>query len=199
MREALGDVEQPNDGYTAGWVWSYPLKAALEEWLDGDYDKDRAGLLEAVKSLETVDYEGMLPEEAGNRSGDPNETVFRETRDQQGRQGGPDRASPSSQDFSAGPTAEDHEFEGACFEGCQQLTERFAGPARVRTRSRSSGHDARHGRPSSSSTYAGRDTARPTQQLGDGEHQQGEQRHRPAAGERRAAARRRTGRSPAIR
>ena len=48
MREALGDVEQPNDGYTAGWAWSYPLKAALEEWLDGDYDKDRAGLLEAV-------------------------------------------------------------------------------------------------------------------------------------------------------
>ena len=64
-------VEQPNDGYTAGWAWSYPLKAALEEWLDGDYDKDRAGLLEAVQSLETVDYEGMLPEEAGNRSGEP--------------------------------------------------------------------------------------------------------------------------------
>ena len=33
MREALGDLEQPNDGYTAGWAWSYPLKAALEEWL----------------------------------------------------------------------------------------------------------------------------------------------------------------------
>ena len=35
MREALGDVEQPNDGYTAGWVWSYPLKAALEEAVAG--------------------------------------------------------------------------------------------------------------------------------------------------------------------
>ncbi len=44
MRDALGELDQPSDGYTAGWAWSYPLKAALEEWLDGDYDKDRAGL-----------------------------------------------------------------------------------------------------------------------------------------------------------
>ncbi|MGH3345476.1 MAG: ABC transporter substrate-binding protein, partial [Nocardioides sp.] len=78
MRDAVGDVT-PSDGYTAGWAWSYPLKAALEEWLEGDYDKTRAGLLEAVQSLETIDYEGMLPEEAGNRSGEPNDTVFRQT------------------------------------------------------------------------------------------------------------------------
>ncbi|CAB4737550.1 unannotated protein [freshwater metagenome] len=31
MREALGEVDQPNDGYTSGWAWSYPMKAALEE------------------------------------------------------------------------------------------------------------------------------------------------------------------------
>ena len=91
MREALGDLDAPNDGHTAGWAWSYPLKAALEEWLDGDYDKDRAGLLEAVQSLETIDYEGMLPEEAGNRAGDPNETIFRADRDQRGRPGSADR------------------------------------------------------------------------------------------------------------
>jgi ABC-type branched-subunit amino acid transport system substrate-binding protein len=116
MREALGEVEQPNDGYTAGWAWSYPLKAALEEWLDGDYDKDRAGLLEAVKSLETIDYEGMLPEEAGNRSGEPNDNIFRESVLSK-----VDKAAPSGvsliQDFTAGPTAEEYTFEGACFEG----------------------------------------------------------------------------------
>ncbi len=116
MRDALGDVAQPNDGYTAGWAWSYPLKAALEEWLEGDYDKDRGGLLEAVQSLETIDYEGMLPEEAGNRTGDPDETIFRESVLSE-----VDPSAPSGvaivEDFAAGPTVSEHTFEGACFEG----------------------------------------------------------------------------------
>jgi ABC-type branched-subunit amino acid transport system substrate-binding protein len=116
MREALGDVEQPNDGYTAGWAWSYPMKAALEAWLDGDYDKDREGLLEAVSELEAVDYEGMLPEEAGNFVGDPNDTVFRESVLSQ-----VDPKSDSgitiTEDFFVGPTAEAYDFQGACFEG----------------------------------------------------------------------------------
>jgi ABC-type branched-subunit amino acid transport system substrate-binding protein len=116
MREALGDVAQPNDGYTAGWAWSYPLKAALEEWLDGDYDKDRAGLLEAVQSLETIDYEGMLPEEAGNRSGEPDDNIFRESVLSK-----VDKSAPSGvaivEDFAAGPTVSEYTFEGACFEG----------------------------------------------------------------------------------
>ena len=116
MRDALGDVAQPNDGYTAGWAWSYPLKAALEEWLEGDYDKDRGGLLEAVQSLETIDYEGMLPEEAGNRTGDPDETIFRESVLSE-----VDPSAPSGvaivEDFGAGPTVSEYTFEGACFEG----------------------------------------------------------------------------------
>ena len=116
MRDALGDVAQPNDGYTAGWAWSYPLKAALEEWLEGDYDKDRGGLLEAVQSLETIDYEGMLPEEAGNRTGDPDETIFRESVLSK-----VDPSAPSGvaivEEFGAGPTVSEHTFEGACFEG----------------------------------------------------------------------------------
>jgi ABC-type branched-subunit amino acid transport system substrate-binding protein len=116
MREALGAVEQPNDGYTAGWAWSYPMRAALEAWLDGDYDKDRAGLLEAVSELETVDYEGMLPEEAGNFVGDPNDTVFRQSVlsevDPQSESG-----ITIVEDFFSGPTAEAYEFTGACYEG----------------------------------------------------------------------------------
>ncbi len=116
MRDALGELESPSDGYTAGWAWSYPLKAALEEWLDGDYDKDRAGLLEAVQSLESIDYEGMLPDDAGNRSGDPGENIFRQSVISK-----VDSAAPTGvtivKDFFEGPTAEAHEFDGACFEG----------------------------------------------------------------------------------
>ena len=32
-----------------------------------------------VDELETIDYEGMLPEEAGNRSGEPDDNIFRES------------------------------------------------------------------------------------------------------------------------
>jgi ABC-type branched-subunit amino acid transport system substrate-binding protein len=68
MRDAIGTSVTPNDGYTAGWVWSYPLKAALEKAVkDGDLTRD--GLLKAVKSLSSVDYEGMLPSGAGNYAG----------------------------------------------------------------------------------------------------------------------------------
>ncbi|HET9861100.1 MAG TPA: ABC transporter substrate-binding protein [Nocardioidaceae bacterium] len=115
MRQALGDV-QPSDGYTAGWVWSYPLKAALEEWLEGDYEKTRAGLVEAATSLETVDYEGMLPEEAGNFAGDPNEAAFRQTLLES-----VDPAAPTGMtklvDFTEGPTAAEYELTGSCFGG----------------------------------------------------------------------------------
>lgn len=113
MREAVGDVD-PNDGYTSGWAWSYPMKAALEAWLDGDYDKTREGLFEAVGELETVDYEGMLPEEAGDRTGDND--IF--------TQSVISKVDPAAdagltvlQDFTAGPTASDYDFTGACFEG----------------------------------------------------------------------------------
>lgn len=115
MRQALPDVE-PNDGYTAGWAWSYPMKAALEEWLDGDYEKTREGLLEAAQSLESVDYEGMLPEEAGNFVGEPNETAFR-----QSVLSKVDPSAPTgltiTQDFFAGPTATDYELTESCFGG----------------------------------------------------------------------------------
>ncbi|NYG56567.1 ABC transporter substrate-binding protein [Nocardioides perillae] len=114
MREAIGEVDQPNDGYTSGWAWSYPLKAALEEWLEGDYDKTRAGLVEAIGNLETVDFEGMLPEEAGDRTGENDifkQTVLSDV--------DPEAAAGLTirEDFFTGPTAEAYEFEGACFEG----------------------------------------------------------------------------------
>ena len=77
MREALTPTPQPlSDGYTAGWVWSYPLKAALEK-AAANKDLTRAGLLAAAKSLTSVDYEGMLPAGSGNYAAAPNDDVVR--------------------------------------------------------------------------------------------------------------------------
>src|SRR5690606_10443372 len=70
LRDALGEPEDLNDGYTIGWIWQYPIKAALEAAL-AEGDLTRAGLRAAATSLETVDYEGMLPEGAGNYAGGP--------------------------------------------------------------------------------------------------------------------------------
>ena len=111
MREALGEV-QPNEGYTSGWVWSYPLKAALDA-AHASGDLTREGLVKAASELETVDYEGMLPEEAGRFTGEPNETVFRQHLIVQ-----PDADAPSGvsvvEDFFVGPTAEAFEFTEPC-------------------------------------------------------------------------------------
>lgn len=113
MREALGDVE-PNDGYTSGWAWSYPLKAALEAAAENG-DLTRQGLFDAVESLENVDYEGMLPDGAGNFTGDPTEQVARQSVISEPSE---DAAAGMSvvQEFFEGPTVKDYEFEGPCFE-----------------------------------------------------------------------------------
>jgi ABC-type branched-subunit amino acid transport system substrate-binding protein len=114
MREALG-TEEGNDGFTSGWVWSYPLRAALEAAAEAG-DLTREGLYTAVTELETVDYEGMLPEEAGNFSGEPNDQAFRGTVFSR-----PDASTSTgvvaiSEDFYTGPTAESYEFSAPCFE-----------------------------------------------------------------------------------
>jgi ABC-type branched-subunit amino acid transport system substrate-binding protein len=114
MREALGSSVTGNDGYTSGWAWSYPLKAALEEAASAG-DLTRSGLLKAVKGLKSVDYQGMLPKGAGNYAGDPNDAVVRESVIAK-----PDDASPTgvttTKDFFVGKTAKDYTFDGPCFE-----------------------------------------------------------------------------------
>ncbi len=112
MRKALSHVTTPNDGYTAGWVWSYPLKAALVK-AAANKDLTRAGLLAAVKSLESVDYEGMLPADAGNFKGGPGAqikvtTIYK-----------PDKAGVTGlsmvKDLFVGPTAKAYTLDSACF------------------------------------------------------------------------------------
>jgi hypothetical protein len=68
-----------------------------------------------VKSLTSVDYEGMLPEGAGNFSASPNEAVFRQSEIHK-----PDEAALSGisvlEPFFTGPTAKDFTFEKPCYQ-----------------------------------------------------------------------------------
>ncbi|MEU6998628.1 ABC transporter substrate-binding protein [Nonomuraea sp. NPDC046570] len=112
MRAALPGVT-PNDGYTSGWAWAYPMKAALEKMAAGG-DISRKGLLAAVKTLSTVDYEGMLPPEAGNFAGDPDAATFRQTLVNK-----VDETAPTGvtivKDFFTGSTAQSYKMDGPCF------------------------------------------------------------------------------------
>lgn len=113
MRTALGAGFSPNDGATAGWVWSYSMKAALEAAAEAG-DLTRAGLVKAAQELKTIDYQGMLPAEAGNFVGAPDDTVFRQSVISK-----PDPAAPTGvtlvKDFFVGDTAKDYSFTKQCF------------------------------------------------------------------------------------
>jgi ABC-type branched-subunit amino acid transport system substrate-binding protein len=113
MREAIGTSVTPNDGYTSGWVWSYPLKAALDKAVK-DGDLTREGLLKAVKSLSSVDYEGMLPTGAGNFAAGADGQV-RVTAIYK-----PDPAAPTGvsqvKDLFVGPTAKAYKLDKPCFQ-----------------------------------------------------------------------------------
>jgi ABC-type branched-subunit amino acid transport system substrate-binding protein len=113
MRDALGDV-QPNDGYTSGWAWQYPLEAALRVAAENG-DLTRAGLLEAATSLTSVDYEGMLPEEAGNFAGDPADTAVRGTYVSE-PSADADAGLAELAEFYTGPSLDNLEFTGPCFD-----------------------------------------------------------------------------------
>lgn len=112
MRDAIGDVT-PNDGYTAGWVWSYPLLAALQQAAD-DGGITRESLVEAAGNLESVDFEGMLPDEAGQTSGEPSESAYRASVISTVDTDAPSGVS-IEQDLTAGPTAEGFDFSEPCF------------------------------------------------------------------------------------
>jgi ABC-type branched-subunit amino acid transport system substrate-binding protein len=113
MRDAVGSVT-PNEGYTSGWVWSYPMKAALEKAL-GNNDLTRAGLLQAAKSLTAVDYEGMLPAGSGNYAAGPNEGQVRVTAIYKADKAGPTGVS-QVRDLFTGPTAKAYKLDRPCYE-----------------------------------------------------------------------------------
>jgi ABC-type branched-subunit amino acid transport system substrate-binding protein len=112
MAEATGGKPPANDGYTFGWIWSYPMKALLEQALENG-DLTRTGVRNAVEQV-TVDYEGALPEQS--YGGEPNETVVRDAIIAK-----PDPKAPLGasvlKDFFVGPTAEGHDFTESCSAG----------------------------------------------------------------------------------
>lgn len=111
--EGLGDVT-PNEYYLSGWFWSYPLKAALEAAAENG-DLTRAGLREAAEGLEEVDYEGLLPEGSGNYAGGPNEAASRATYISEIKPDASTGLSPVAEAYT-GPTVEEYDFTGACYE-----------------------------------------------------------------------------------
>lgn len=109
IRESLGGEPPANDAYIFGWVWSYPIKAALEA-AAANGDLTRAGVRSVVDGLE-VDYEGALPTTVFG--GDPNETLVRTAvinkPDPEGTLG-----LSSVETEYTGPTAEAHDYGSAC-------------------------------------------------------------------------------------
>lgn len=112
MREALEGVT-PSDGYVAGWVWSYPMLAALEHAAELEGGITRENLVAAAEELEEVDYEGMLPAEAGTKVGDPDETAYRAS-----VINSVDPEEPGGtlmeQDLTVGSTAGEYAFDSPC-------------------------------------------------------------------------------------
>jgi ABC-type branched-subunit amino acid transport system substrate-binding protein len=112
LATAVGTPDDLNDGYTAGWMWQYPLQAVLEQALANE-DLTRAGVRSVAMGLSSVDYEGMLPAEAGNYAGGAGAQL------RQSRISNPDPAAATGlttvEEYFVGPTAEAWEPE-ICFE-----------------------------------------------------------------------------------
>lgn len=113
MREAAGDTA-PTEFFLSGWVWSYPMKAALEAAADAG-DLTRAGLAKAAANLDSVDYEGILPDGSGNYAGGANAAAVRVTQLSDVSADASTGVVVSQADL-AGPTAEGYDFTGPCYE-----------------------------------------------------------------------------------
>ncbi|NEE02361.1 ABC transporter substrate-binding protein [Phytoactinopolyspora halotolerans] len=109
IRESLGDDLPANEGYIFGWVWSYPIKAALEAAVENG-DLTRAGVRAAVDGLE-VDYEGILP--SATFGGEANETAVRTAVINQPDPEGSLGVSPLQVGVT-GATADAYEYTAAC-------------------------------------------------------------------------------------
>jgi ABC-type branched-subunit amino acid transport system substrate-binding protein len=109
MQEALGGKKPKNDGYTYGWIWSYPLKAVLEQAAKSG-DLTRAGVRKAVAET-TVDYEGALPDK--RYGGDATANVVRDAVIVKADPKAPLGASVE-QDFFVGDTTKEADLSQAC-------------------------------------------------------------------------------------
>ena len=109
MRAAFGDNPPTNQGYGAGWVWQYPIKALLEAGVASG-DLTRANLRSLADGLE-VDYEGILP--TTQMGGDPNVNVTRTAVISRVDGESPNGLTTIVAGFS-GPTADAYTYSAAC-------------------------------------------------------------------------------------
>lgn len=110
MRAARGEDNPPaNDGYTFGWIWQYPVKAALEAAAE-NRDLTRAGLRAVIDGLE-VDFEGALPNATfgGDPAVDADRTAVINVPDPESALGIRSVATGYT-----GPTAEGYDYSAAC-------------------------------------------------------------------------------------
>ena len=107
--DAVG--QEPNQWFINGWASQYPIKAILEAAISNG-DLTRAGVAGVVKTLDDVDYDGMIPN--GNFADTP-EAVTRASlinRVDPTVPGGTVNLVP----LNVGPTAAAHDFTGPCFD-----------------------------------------------------------------------------------
>jgi hypothetical protein len=103
MRDALGSLA-PQDGHVSGWIWSYPLKAALDT-AAARGDLTHTGLLAAAREQTSVDYKGMLPTGQANQSMVLDPAAGTGVTDV-----------PVTRDFFAGPTVGRVDRDRPCFQ-----------------------------------------------------------------------------------
>jgi hypothetical protein len=118
MRAAAATYgREPNNGYTAGWVFQYNIKALLEKAIEnGDLTRDGGGLLTAMGQLDAVDYQGMLPTRSFVGSAD--ETAERGTIiNRIDASGAASDFTVPATPFFVGEVASAYDFSAPCFAG----------------------------------------------------------------------------------
>ena len=107
---AAAEGQSPNEWYLNGWASQYPVKALIELAID-DGDLTRAGMAAAVKKLDDVSFEGMVPNaDFANTPGSaPRASLINKV--DASAPGGTVNVVP----LSVGPTAAAHDFTSPCF------------------------------------------------------------------------------------
>lgn len=109
---AAVDEQSPNAWYLNGWASQYPIKAIIEAAI-ANGDLTRAAVASVVKTLDSVDFEGMI--ENGNFAGGPSAAARASliNKVDSTAPGGTVNLVP----LGVGPTAAAHDFTGPCFAG----------------------------------------------------------------------------------
>lgn len=107
---AAAEGQTPNEWYLVGWASQYPVKALLAQAI-ADGDLTRAGTAAAVKKLDDISFEGMIPNtDLANTPASVTRASLINRVDATAP-GGTVNVTP----LAVGPTAAAHDFTEACF------------------------------------------------------------------------------------